>query len=47
MMDAKAITISLGGRWAGSYGTAPCPVCQPGRRKGQNALTAFGDGGAR
>lgn len=39
MTDAQALTIDLGGRWAGSYGTAPCPVCQPDRRRGQNALT--------
>jgi hypothetical protein len=29
----------LGGHWHGRYGTAPCPVCQPERRKGQAALT--------
>jgi hypothetical protein len=39
MSDARALTIALGGRWHGRYGTAPCPVCQPERRKGQDALT--------
>jgi len=29
----------LGGKWHRHYGVAPCPVCQPDRRKGQNALT--------
>ncbi len=39
MTDARALTQALGGRWHGHYGAAPCPVCQPERRKGQNALT--------
>jgi hypothetical protein len=39
MTDAKTLTIALGGRWHGRYGTAPCPVCQPERRKEQDALT--------
>ena len=39
MTDAKQLTQSLWGRWHGRYGTAPCPVCQPERRKGQDALT--------
>jgi len=37
--DARAITLSLGGRWHRRYGTAACPVCQPSRRRDQNALT--------
>ncbi|MDQ2092742.1 DUF7146 domain-containing protein [Rhodalgimonas zhirmunskyi] len=37
--DARTLTLTLGGRWNGRYGTAPCPVCQPKGRKGQNALT--------
>jgi len=37
--DAATITKVLGGVWLRRYGTAPCPVCQPERRKGQNALT--------
>jgi hypothetical protein len=45
MIDARDVTLSLGGRWHGRYGTAPCPICQPERRKGQNALT-LADGAA-
>jgi hypothetical protein len=46
MTDARDLTLSLGGRWRGRYGTAPCPVCQPERRKDQNALTLHdGQGG--
>ncbi|TDL86796.1 hypothetical protein E2L05_12800, partial [Meridianimarinicoccus aquatilis] len=46
MTDARDLTQSLGGRWHSSYGTAPCPVCQPERRKDQNALTLHdGQGG--
>lgn len=37
--DAQSLTKALGGRWHGHYGTAPCPVCQPERRRDQNALT--------
>ena len=39
MTDARDLTQALGGRWHGRYGAAPCPFCQPERRKGQNALT--------
>ena len=39
MTDARTITQSLGGKWYGRYGAAPCPICQPERRKGQNGLT--------
>jgi hypothetical protein len=39
MTDASQLTISLRGRWYGRYGTAPCPICQPDRKCGQNALT--------
>lgn len=39
MTDARDLTTALGGRWHGRFGAAPCPVCQPDRRKGQNALT--------
>jgi hypothetical protein len=45
MADANALTVRLGGRWHGSYGTAPCPVCQPDGRRDQDALT-IGDGRA-
>ncbi|MCB1358267.1 MAG: toprim domain-containing protein [Maritimibacter sp.] len=39
MIDARTLTLDLGGKWYRTYGAAPCPVCQPERRKGQNALT--------
>jgi hypothetical protein len=39
MTDARDLTAALGGRWHGRYGAAPCPICQPERRKGQNGLT--------
>lgn len=39
MTNACDLTTTLHGRWHGRYGTCACPVCQPNRRKGQNALT--------
>jgi hypothetical protein len=39
MTDARELTATLGGKWHRRYGAAPCPVCQPERRKGQNGLT--------
>ena len=39
MTDARELSTALGGRWHGSYGAAPCPICQPDRKRGQNALT--------
>ncbi|GIX12816.1 MAG: hypothetical protein KatS3mg118_3005 [Paracoccaceae bacterium] len=39
MTDPRDLTRALGGRWFGSYGTAPCPVCQPERRRDQDALS--------
>lgn len=39
MADARTLTLAAGGRWHGHYGAAPCPVCQPERRRDQNALT--------
>jgi hypothetical protein len=47
MTDARELTLALGGRWHGRYGAAPCPVCQPERRKGQSALTLADGNGAR
>ncbi len=45
-MTAQEVTRMLGGRWHGSYGCAACPVCQPERRRDQNALTlSDGDDG--
>ncbi len=39
MLDAKQMSHALRGKWYGRYGSAPCPVCQSAREKGQNALT--------
>ena len=39
MTNARELTFGLGGRWHGGYGVAACPICQPERRKDQNALT--------
>jgi hypothetical protein len=39
MTDAREMTLTLGGRWHGRYGAAPCPVCQTERRRDQDALT--------
>ena len=39
MSNAQKLTVILGGTWYQRYGAAPCPVCQPDRRKDQNALT--------
>jgi len=39
VQNAKHLTAKIGGRWHGSYGTGPCPICQPTGRKDQNALT--------
>lgn len=38
MKNMRELTISLGGRWYGRYGIAPCPICQPERRRDQHAL---------
>ncbi|MEL7281060.1 MAG: toprim domain-containing protein [Pseudomonadota bacterium] len=46
MTDPKQLTIDLGGKWYRSYGAAPCPVCQPERRRDQTGLT-IGAGGDR
>lgn len=47
MYDARSLTLSLGGRWHGRCGAAPCPICQPDRRIGQNALTLADAPGGR
>ncbi len=44
MTDARTITEVLGGTWHGTYGTAPCPVCQPDRRSDQRALSLTNSG---
>lgn len=38
-IDPAYLTTLLGGNWRSHYGTAPCPICQPERRKDQDALT--------
>lgn len=43
--DTRAIMLVLGGEWRGTYGTAPCPVCQPDRRPDQHALSIREEGG--
>lgn len=37
--SAQALTRTLGGRWHGRYGVAPCPACQPERRRDQRGLS--------
>jgi hypothetical protein len=38
------MTLTLGGKWHGSYGSAPCPVCQPERRQDQSGLSIRSEG---
>ncbi|MFT6676816.1 MAG: hypothetical protein ACJAVM_003021 [Sulfitobacter sp.] len=38
-INPAQLSADLGGKWHGGYGVAPCPVCQPTRRKDHNALT--------
>lgn len=45
MIDAETITQALGGVWRGNRGNAPCPVCQPERRRDQDALSLRNNGG--
>ena len=46
MTEAERITLALGGEWRAGSGLAPCPICQPERRKDQRAL-ALSDSGGR
>jgi len=39
MSGARTLTSNLCGKWHRRYGVAPCPVCQPNGRNGQDALT--------
>jgi hypothetical protein len=39
MSEARDLTYSLSGEWRGNHGSAPCPVCQPERRRDQRALS--------
>lgn len=45
MSDAQTLTLGLGGKWLGHHGSAPCPVCQPERRKDQQGLSVRTEGG--
>lgn len=44
IVDPAKLTRDLGGKWHRSYGTAPCPICQPERRSDQSALTVSAKG---
>lgn len=39
MTDAHTLTQALGGNWHGDYGVAPCPICQPEKRRDQRGLS--------
>ena len=43
--DAAALTRHANGAWFQNYGVAPCPVCQPERRRDQRALSISCAGG--
>lgn len=45
MNEARHLTYVLSGKWRGYYGSAPCPVCQPERRRDQRALSIREDAG--
>ena len=45
MNDAQNLTESFGGKWYGNHGSAPCPVCQPERRKDQHGLSIKAEAG--
>jgi Toprim domain len=45
MKDAHALAHSLCGYWRNGKGQAPCPICQPERRKDQRALSITEQGG--
>lgn len=44
MSEARDLTHALTGEWRGNHGSAPCPVCQPERRRDQRALSIREDG---
>jgi hypothetical protein len=44
MPTAETLTHEIGGIWYGTYGSAPCPVCQTERRLDQRALSLRNDG---
>lgn len=39
MMEARSLTHKLGGAWRNDHGQAPCPCCQPERRRDQVGLS--------
>lgn len=45
MSEAEHITRNLNGDWRGHHGLAPCPICQPERRRDQRALSISEKGG--
>lgn len=45
MSEARNLTQALSGKWHGYYGSAPCPVCQPERRRDQRALSVREEAG--
>lgn len=45
MIDAQTLTVALGGIWRGHSGNAPCPVCQPERRRDQQGVSLCMEGG--
>ena len=45
MNTAQTFTNSLGGEWLGRSGLAPCPICQPERRRDQRGLSIRAEGG--
>lgn len=45
MTEAQSLTQALGGKWRGHTGLAPCPVCQPERRRDQRGLSIRAEGG--
>lgn len=46
MTEAPTFTQTLGGKWRGNSGLAPCPVCQIERRRDQRGLSIRAEGGA-
>jgi hypothetical protein len=44
-MDGRTLTHKLGGAWRHGQGNAPCPICQPERRRDQTALSITEAGG--
>lgn len=43
-VDSENLTQALGGEWRGHMGLAPCPVCQPERRRDQRGLSIRAEG---